>query len=98
MEYHFPSVRGQNQRVPYAVERLSDGDRVLETLCEMVARGHFVPTNEPDDCKFCDHKKICRVEIDDWNTIDSPPAEWAKEHAEGIEEYGPLLDLRGLDG
>ncbi|HUP00174.1 MAG TPA: PD-(D/E)XK nuclease family protein, partial [Gemmatimonadota bacterium] len=97
MTYHFPSVRGQNQRIPYGVERLAEGERVLEALCDLIARGLFVASDEADDCKWCDHRKICRVEIDDWNAITSPPADWAKAHGEGIEEYGGLLKLRKLD-
>jgi ATP-dependent helicase/nuclease subunit B len=98
MEYHFPSVKGQNQVIPYGVERLAEGERVLDALCELVAHGYFVPTDEPDDCKFCDNHKICRVVIDDWNKIDSPGAEWGKANAESIEEYAPLRWLRGIDG
>lgn len=97
MEYWFPTAKGENQRAPYPVEWLADGDRVLETLCETIAQGRFVPTEDADDCKFCDYKEICRVKVGQWGKMESPPAAWGKEHAPALEEYGLLRFLRGLD-
>lgn len=97
MEYWFPTVKGENQRAPYPVESLADGDQVLEALCETIAQGSFVPTEDAHDCKFCDYKEICRVKVGQWGKMESPPAAWGKEHGPALEEYGLLRVLRSLD-
>ena len=55
------------------------------------------PTDEPDDCKFCDYKSVCRVQVDDWWGVESPFADWSKEHSEGIDGYRHFRLLRSLD-
>ncbi|HUP01204.1 MAG TPA: PD-(D/E)XK nuclease family protein [Gemmatimonadota bacterium] len=97
MEYWFPTAKGENQRAAYPVEKLADGDRVLETLCETIAQGRFVPTEDANDCTYCDYKQICRVQVNQWRKMDSPPAAWGKEHGPSLEEYGLLRFVRGLD-
>ena len=78
-EYHFPSRRSENHRARYPVEELRDGLGLVTDLLEMVAHGWFVPTNQPDDCRFCDYAPVCRVRIDPYGKVDSPLAEWSRE-------------------
>lgn len=97
MEYHFPSVRGQNEVRRYEVSRLREGEAVLEAILDHVATGRFVPSENESDCKYCDYKAICRVQVDDWNAIDSPPVEWAKTRWKELGAYEKLRWLRELD-
>ncbi len=96
MEYHFPSVRGQNEVRRYEAAWLREGEAVLDAILDHVATGRFVPSADESDCKYCDYKAICRVEVGDWNDIDSPPVEWAKTRWEELGEYERLRWLRAL--
>jgi RecB family exonuclease len=93
-EYHFPTARGENHVAGYARAALEPGHRLLGELLDMARGGRFLATNDPADCKYCDFREVCRVRLDDWHAVESPRAAWAREHADGIEEYGPLVRLR----
>jgi ATP-dependent helicase/nuclease subunit B len=79
VEYHFPTRRNENYRARYARDELREGLGVVTELLDFVARGWFVPTNMPDDCRFCDYAATCRVKIDAYGKVDSPLAEWSRE-------------------
>ncbi len=78
-QYHFPTRKGQNQTFTYDRAKLAGVEALLELLMEGVARGHFVPTDNPDDCSFCDFSDICRASRDPYGKTSSPMAEWSKE-------------------
>jgi ATP-dependent helicase/nuclease subunit B len=59
-EYHFPTVKGENQTIAYPREGLRDGLGLVATLLDAVARGRYLPTEDPGDCRFCDYAPICR--------------------------------------
>ncbi len=80
-QYHFPTRRGQNQSFVYDRVQLRAARGLLDIMFDGVAAGHFVPTNEPGDCTFCDFAEICRVRRADFGKITSPLAEWSKEQA-----------------
>jgi hypothetical protein len=79
-EYHFPTRRGEND--VYAFDRLALAGvaGLLGHMLDGVAEGAFVPTDEADDCTFCDYAEICRVRRGEWGKVTSPLAEWSKEH------------------
>ncbi|MGH7448586.1 MAG: PD-(D/E)XK nuclease family protein, partial [Longimicrobiales bacterium] len=80
-EYHFPSRRSENHRARYAYADLRDGLGLVTDLLELVSRGWFVPTNQADDCRFCDFAAACRVKVDAYGKVDSPLADWSREVA-----------------
>ncbi|MDX1623095.1 MAG: PD-(D/E)XK nuclease family protein, partial [Gemmatimonadota bacterium] len=96
MEYHFPTTRGQNERRRYEVGRLREGEAVLDAILDHVAEGTFVASDDEGDCRFCDYKAICRVEVDDWGNAHSPPVERTKARWEELAAYERLRWLRGL--
>jgi hypothetical protein len=53
----------------------------VSDLLDLVANGWFVPTNQSDDCRFCDFTAVCRVTIDPYGKVDSPMADWSREAA-----------------
>ena len=79
-QYHFPTRRGQNQTFVYQRDDLAPIIELLDIMLDGVAEGHFVPTNEKDDCKFCDFAPVCRARRVEWGGTVSPLAEWSEEH------------------
>lgn len=96
-EYHFPTRRGENEVRSYSRADLNPGHRVLATLLDMARRGRFLATESRDDCRYCDFAAVCRVSVNEWGGAESPRADWARLHAPGFPEYGPLLRLRADD-
>ena len=80
-QYHFPTLRGQNQAVRYDRIKLAGVQGLLELMLDGVAAGHFVPTDDSQDCTFCDFAEICRARRSDYGKVVSPLTEWSKEHA-----------------
>ncbi|HSJ13004.1 MAG TPA: PD-(D/E)XK nuclease family protein, partial [Longimicrobiales bacterium] len=78
-EYHFPTRRNENHRARFGPQELRDGLAVVSELLELAARGQFVPTTDPDDCRICEHAATCRVRVDGYGRVASPPASWARE-------------------
>ncbi len=93
VEYHFPTVREQQDRKLFPMSELADGFEVIDSLLDLAAAGSFHPTDTPDDCKFCDYRAACRVDATG-RDLSSPLAEWAKE-ATGVEALDTLRTLRG---
>ena len=79
-EYHFPTRRGEND--VYAFDRLALAGvaGLLGHMLDGVAEGGFVPTDQAEDCTFCDYAEICRVRRGAWGGVTSPLADWSKEH------------------
>lgn len=78
-EYHFPTRRSENHRARYDRQQLRDGLAVITELLDLAARGWFVPTNDAEDCRYCDYATACRVSIDPYAKVTSPLAEWSRE-------------------
>lgn len=93
-EYRFPTVRGENRKVPYAEEELALTSGIVSGLMRQVERGEFIPTTEAEDCTWCAYAPICRVTCDEYHKATSPRAEWAKQHAEALAEYADMLRRR----
>ncbi|HSJ09814.1 MAG TPA: hypothetical protein VK928_07860, partial [Longimicrobiales bacterium] len=81
-EYLFPTERSANQRVAFSAAELRDGPGIITELLDLAAGGWFIPTTDPDDCRVCDYRAVCRVRDLDYGKLDSPMAAWSRE-AEG---------------
>ena len=57
MEYHFPTRKGENRRSVFAREQLEGGAELVERLLDVAASGQFLPTDDKEDCKFCDFQE-----------------------------------------
>ena len=93
-EYRFPTDRGGNAIIPFDAAALVAARGVVTSLVDHVRTGRFLPTNDANDCKHCDHAPICRVQATEF-TVSSPRAEWATRHAEALPEYASMLARRG---
>jgi RecB family exonuclease len=84
-QYHFPTRKGQNQTFVYPRTSLVRAAEVVDLMLDGVAAGHFVPTDAPDDCTFCDFATVCRASRAEFRTR-SPLAEWSRERTNlGLE-------------
>jgi hypothetical protein len=79
-QYHHPTRRGENRVLAYSRGGLAGVADLVERMLDGVAEGSFVPTDDPDDCTFCDFGEICRVGAGEHGETVSPLAEWSAEH------------------
>ncbi|MFO8009141.1 MAG: PD-(D/E)XK nuclease family protein, partial [Candidatus Brocadiia bacterium] len=58
--FFFPGVRAVGERLQWTPSELAGGGQVLQNLCQVVADGVFVATNDHEqDCTYCDYQGIC---------------------------------------
>jgi ATP-dependent helicase/nuclease subunit B len=57
--YFFPGRRTAGKRIEWDVTELRDGETIVDRLCQLAATGAFIPTDNEDDCKFCDYASAC---------------------------------------
>ncbi len=93
-EYRFPTERGHNTSIGYSSDELAEARPIVTQLLEHVRDGAFVPTTSHDDCRYCEARAICRVTEDRFGKVTSPRAAWARENAEGMQEYDGMLSRR----
>lgn len=62
--YLFPTKKGLGQAIErkQETELRTNGHVILEKLLTIIESGHFVMTEDDNDCKFCQFKQICRRE------------------------------------
>jgi ATP-dependent helicase/DNAse subunit B len=93
-QYRFPTPRGQNQVIGYSAAEFAAVPKLVAELMNIVRGGEFIPTDDDGDCRYCDHKQICRVTQGKFDFA-SPRAAWAKEHTEHIAAYDAMRARRG---
>jgi len=96
-EYRFPAARGEAETVRYRREETEPARDVIEGMLEHAARGTFLPTLDKADCTYCDHRPMCRVQVEEdqyVKVLASPRAEWAELHALGHAEYERMCERR----
>jgi len=98
-EYHFPTIRGENRSVSFDRLALSGVTPLLALMLEGVAAGRFVPTDQTDDCRFCDFAEVCRAHESGFGKMESPMAEWSEEHSNaGVwPAFTSLKRVRGFE-
>lgn len=96
MEYHFPTRKGENQTRAYSADDLVAGPELVARLLDRLAGGHFLPTDDSGDCRFCNYQAICRVRENDFGAT-SPLAEWVKERIGDAPELAGLRAIRNWD-
>jgi ATP-dependent helicase/nuclease subunit B len=96
-EYHFPTRRGENQRHVFPRLQLAGLPTLLGHMLDAAGAGAFVPTDDENDCRFCDFAEVCRVSRDPFGKIHSPMAEWSKEHL-GVGLSPAVQHLKAVRG
>lgn len=97
--YHFPTIRGENRAVMFERLELAGVVTLLDLMLEGAASGSFVPTERPEDCKFCDFATVCRARDTGYGKVESPLAEWSAEHLNaGVwPAFAPLKRVRTFE-
>ncbi len=93
-EYRFPKERTLFDRVRLTRADIARAPAIVSSLLAHPRSGSFVPTDDPDDCVYCDFRDICRVN-GDRRDITSPRADWGKAHGESAPEYVQMRARRG---
>ena len=95
-EYHFPTLRGEHEVHRFGRATLGGVMEVVGRMLDGVASGHFVPTDDENDCRVCAFAEICRVRQDRFGRVHSPLAAWTKERASigATEEVACLAAVR----
>jgi ATP-dependent helicase/nuclease subunit B len=58
--FFFSSTRAHGQRIFFRRTQLDEGTKLLERLCDGLAKGAFLATNKDDkDCTYCQYQRIC---------------------------------------
>jgi ATP-dependent helicase/nuclease subunit B len=57
--YFFPGARGWGQRIVWSPDEIRQGQPIVQRLCQSIARGAFLPTDNSDDCSVCDDRAVC---------------------------------------
>lgn len=104
MEYHFPTVKGENRIRRYDASQLQSGGTLVKKLLDSVERGCFPATDNLDerkkrgkDCRYCDYKEICGAQADARGEVTCSVAEWTERNRETLAELAPLREVRGWD-
>ncbi|MCD8509591.1 MAG: PD-(D/E)XK nuclease family protein [Bacillus sp. (in: Bacteria)] len=84
--YYFPTAKGLGERYTRKQdERLREtGLTILEKLIDIIRHGHFTMTDDENDCKFCDYKKLCRRSNYNQNVLQMKQM---SNDAEGIRKF-----------
>jgi ATP-dependent helicase/nuclease subunit B len=94
MEYRFPTKGAESDSAPYELAALAGGRELIDLLLDNVAAGRFLPTDNPDDCTFCDFGECCRISAAKGKQTISPLAAWARTQGPACAEYAPLVQIR----
>ena len=63
--FFFPGAKAVGERISWTPKQLSQGREVLQNLCQLIADGTFLATNNDNDCKFCDYQPICGGSVEE---------------------------------
>ena len=98
MEYHFPTVRGDNEIVQYYPRVLGPTEEALGRLLRVASGDVFPTTDDPRDCRYCDFASVCRASVDHFGGVTAARVDWMKERGLELEEASGLRILRRVDG
>lgn len=57
--YFFPTVRSNRDEVVYVQNKSEQVRKLVQQLTSVIDKGVFVPTDNPDTCKWCDFAAVC---------------------------------------
>jgi ATP-dependent helicase/nuclease subunit B len=90
-EYRYPTERGESRIQSYTPGEAAGAVERAAELLAALERGLFLATDHAEDCKWCDHRMICRVAGSD--RVVSARAAWSKAHRD-LPEYATMVRLR----
>ncbi|OLS33752.1 PD-(D/E)XK nuclease family protein [Bacillus sp. MRMR6] len=57
--YYFPTQKGLGKEVIREQNRRELLEEIMEKMLDAIQKGTFLPTSDPNDCKYCDFKDVC---------------------------------------
>ena len=57
--FFFPGAKERGRRIEWDTAQLAEGKKVLGNLIGVIRQGLFLPTDNKDDCNYCNYKTIC---------------------------------------
>ncbi len=57
--FFFPGTRANGERIEWTPTELEAQRASVESLCEIVKSGRFLPTTDNNLCRHCDYREIC---------------------------------------
>ena len=57
--FFFPGAKERGRRIEWDNAQLAEGKKVLGNLIGVIRQGLFLPTDNKDDCNYCNYKTIC---------------------------------------
>jgi len=94
--YLFPTTNGRNEMRRFDRDSTRPGLALITEMLNQVSAGHFLPTDDADDCGMCDFKAVCRVSEVGWDVV-SPMAEWGRRNIGVMAEYAGLRKIRAWE-
>ncbi|MCC3358616.1 PD-(D/E)XK nuclease family protein [Bacillus sp. REN16] len=84
--YLFPTRKGAGKRFVREQEETTrtNGIDILDKLLSIVGHGHFTMTDDENECKFCDFKKVCRRSTYNKDALKQKQQD---ETAEGLKSF-----------
>jgi RecB family exonuclease len=95
--YRFPTHRADADSIAIPEHEFPQAGEIVESLLAHVQRGEFIPTNDSDDCKYCDFAAICRAATDTYSKCASPRAAWARRNGDELAQYAGMRRRRSKD-
>lgn len=96
-EYHFPTRRGENRVRAFSAHELRYGGALVGRMLDSLRHGWFPPTDDSNDCRFCDFQENCAVSVDRWRSVDSPLAVWSGRNLGELPELSVLKAVRNWE-
>jgi ATP-dependent helicase/DNAse subunit B len=84
--YYFPTVKGLGERYTRKQDPTvrTNGLDILERLVDVISSGQFTMTDDPNDCKFCQLKQVCRRHFYDEDQL---KAKQMDQNHEGLRRF-----------
>jgi len=57
--FFFPGVHAAGDRMEWPSSKLASGQEIVTQLCQVVSQGTFLPTDQYEDCTYCDYLAVC---------------------------------------
>ncbi|MCL6503769.1 MAG: PD-(D/E)XK nuclease family protein, partial [Pirellulales bacterium] len=57
--FFFPGVHAAGDRMEWPSSKLASGQEIVTQLCQVVSQGTFLPTDQHEDCTYCDYLAVC---------------------------------------
>lgn len=87
-EYFFPGTKASGLRRAWSAEQLNGGLTVLTHLTSLDSAGVYPPTDDDNDCRYCDYQEVCG----DYKRLTRQSKRWLDDSS--VEVLADFRELR----